>query len=132
MGTSTIEPVAKAVTGGLFRQPGVRLASSPAATASSIANGRGPSRGVRALAAVAAGRGIVVDMNDTAVLNGPSLRDRRLAAGITLQAVAESAGVSYSMVQLLDRGYQPGRSDVRAKVLAALARLEEHQAAEAA
>jgi transcriptional regulator with XRE-family HTH domain len=63
-------------------------------------------------------------MNDTGVLNRPSLRQRRLAAGITLQAIAERAGVSYSMVHLLDRGYQPERSDVRAKVLAALEQLE--------
>jgi transcriptional regulator with XRE-family HTH domain len=71
-------------------------------------------------------------MNETAVLKRPSLRERRRAAGITLQAVAERAGVSYSMVQLLDRGYQPGRSEVRGKVLAALEQLEGHEPAEAA
>ena len=70
-------------------------------------------------------------MNDSGVLDRPSLRERRLAAGITLQAIAERAGVSYSMVQLLDRGYQPGRSGVRAKVLVALEQLEGHEPAEA-
>jgi transcriptional regulator with XRE-family HTH domain len=63
-------------------------------------------------------------MNDSAVLDRPRLRERRLAAGISLQAIAKRAGVSYSMVQLLDRGYQPGHSDVRTKVLAALEQLE--------
>jgi hypothetical protein len=49
---------------------------------------------------MAAGRAIVVDMNDLAVLQRPSLRARHLAARVTLQALAERAGVSYSMVQL--------------------------------
>jgi transcriptional regulator with XRE-family HTH domain len=67
-------------------------------------------------------------MNESrAVADEPSLRERRLAAGITLQAVAERAGVSYSMVQLLDRGYQPRDSPVRTKVMAALDQLE-HEA----
>jgi hypothetical protein len=90
-------------------------------------------RGVRAFAVIAGVRVIVVvDMNDLAVLQRPSLRARRLAARVTLQALAERAGVSYSMVQLLDRGYQPGRSDVRAKVLVALAELEDDRPLEAA
>lgn len=122
----------KAPEGAPYGQPSVRLASSPATAAESIVSGGGASRGVRALAALAAGRAIVVDMNETAVLKRPSLRERRRAAGITLQAVAERAGVSYSMVQLLDRGYQPGRSEVRGKVLAALEQLEGHEPAEAA
>lgn len=71
-------------------------------------------------------------MNDSALLDRPTLRERRIAAGITLQAIAERAGVSYSMVQLLDRGYAPARSRVRAKVLAAIEQLEGHAPAEAA
>ena len=70
-------------------------------------------------------------MNDSGALDWPSLRERRLAAGITLQAIAERAGVSYSMVQLLDHSYQPARSGVRAKVLVALEQLEGHEPAEA-
>jgi transcriptional regulator with XRE-family HTH domain len=81
---------------------------------------------------MAGGRAIVVDMNDIAVLQRPSLRERRLAARVTLQALAERAGVSYSMVQILDRGYQPGHSDVRAKVLVALGELEDDGPLEAA
>jgi hypothetical protein len=107
-----------------FRQPGRRLPTFDVSSLTRIDSSGVESRSVRAVAAVAAGRGIVVDMNDTGVLNRPSLRQRRLAAGITLQAIAERAGVSYSMVHLLDRGYQPERSDVRAKVLAALEQLE--------
>jgi transcriptional regulator with XRE-family HTH domain len=71
-------------------------------------------------------------MNEIAVLHRPRLRQRRLAAGVTLQALAERAGVSYSMVQLLDRGYHPEHSDVRAKVLTALDELEGDQPLEAA
>lgn len=68
-------------------------------------------------------------MNELADL--PSLHERRLAAGATLQRLAERAEVSYSMVMLLDRGYQPGRSRVRDQVMAALDEIE-HGSEEAA
>jgi transcriptional regulator with XRE-family HTH domain len=61
-----------------------------------------------------------------------SLRERRLAAGLSQQRLAELAGVSFHMVTLLDNGYAPARSRVRARVLAALAQLEGNEPAEAA
>jgi transcriptional regulator with XRE-family HTH domain len=60
----------------------------------------------------------------TLTKSGLSLRERRVAAGLSQQRLAELAGVSFHMVTLLDNGYQPARSRVRAKVLAALAELE--------
>jgi len=49
-----------------------------------------------------------------------ALRERRLAAGLTQQQLASLAGCSLTHLQLLERGYSPTRSAVRARVLAAL------------
>ena len=72
-----------------------------------------------------------IDMNAT-MANEPSLRERRHAAGVSLQRLAEQAGVSISMVQLLDGGYQPKVSRVRGRILAALAELEREREGAAA
>lgn len=61
-----------------------------------------------------------------------SLRERRLAAGLSQKRLAELAGVSFHMVTLLDNGYAPARSRVRAKVVAALELLEGRDEDEAA
>jgi len=51
---------------------------------------------------------------------GSTLRERRIAAGLSQQRLAELAGVSFHMVTMLDNGYAPARSRVRAQVLAVL------------
>jgi predicted transcriptional regulator len=71
-------------------------------------------------------------MQSTLIESGLSLRERRLAVGVSQQRLAELAGVSFHMVTLLDNGYSPSRSRVRAKVLAALDELEGDQPLEAA
>jgi predicted transcriptional regulator len=71
-------------------------------------------------------------MQTTLTESVSSLRERRLAAGISQQRLAELAGVSFHMVTLLDNGYAPARSRVRARVLAALEQLERQEPAEAA
>jgi predicted transcriptional regulator len=53
-----------------------------------------------------------------------TLRQRREALGIAQEHLARLAGVSHSMVCMLDAGYTPGRSRVRDQVLAVLDRLE--------
>jgi transcriptional regulator with XRE-family HTH domain len=53
------------------------------------------------------------------------LRERRLAAGLTQQQLANLADCSLTHLQLLERGYRPTRSEVRTRVLAAL---REHEA----
>jgi transcriptional regulator with XRE-family HTH domain len=53
------------------------------------------------------------------------LRERRLALGLTQQALAWHAGCSMSMLQLFERGMQPvQRSEVAARIDATLAALE--------
>jgi transcriptional regulator with XRE-family HTH domain len=53
------------------------------------------------------------------------LRERRLAAGLTQQQLANLSERSLTHLQLLERGYGPTRSEVRTRVLAAL---REHEA----
>jgi len=48
------------------------------------------------------------------------LRERRLAAGLTQQQLANLADCSLTHLQLLERGYKPTRSEVRARVLTTL------------
>jgi transcriptional regulator with XRE-family HTH domain len=52
------------------------------------------------------------------------LRERRLATGLTQQQLANLADCSLTHLQLLERGYSPTRSEVRARVLAALRQYE--------
>jgi hypothetical protein len=52
-----------------------------------------------------------------------TLRERRLATGLTQQRLAELAGVFFHMVTLLGNGYAPAHGRVRAQVLTALDRL---------
>lgn len=54
-----------------------------------------------------------------------TLRDRRRQVGLTQQDLADRAGVSRSMVRLLESGYQPRRaSPVRERIQSVLASLE--------
>lgn len=48
------------------------------------------------------------------------LRERRLAAGLTQQQLANLSECSLTHLQLLERGYRPTRSEVCTRVLAAL------------
>ena len=47
---------------------------------------------------------------------GGTLRERRARAGITRQTLAELANCSVSVLQLMETGYQPKRSEVRDRV----------------
>jgi predicted transcriptional regulator len=75
---------------------------------------------------------IVAHMQSTLTEPRLSLRERRLAAGLSQQRLAELAGCSFHMITLFDNGYAPAHSRVRAKVLAVLDKLEGGQAAEVA
>jgi predicted transcriptional regulator len=48
------------------------------------------------------------------------LRERRTSLGLTQQQLAHLASCSLAHLQLLERGYEPTRSDVRERVLAVL------------
>lgn len=52
-----------------------------------------------------------------------SLKERRLAAGMTRQQLAHRAGCSLAMLQMLEQGYRPARSQVLPRVEGALAEL---------
>jgi transcriptional regulator with XRE-family HTH domain len=53
------------------------------------------------------------------------LRDRRERADLTQQELADRAGVSRSMLRLLEQGYEPRRgSDVRTRILRVLDELD--------
>jgi predicted transcriptional regulator len=53
-----------------------------------------------------------------------TIRERRHAAGISQQRLAELAECSFSMVSLLDAGYEPAGGSVRDRVLDVLDELE--------
>jgi len=56
---------------------------------------------------------------------GGDLRERRLAVGLTQQQLANLADCSLTHLQLLERGYSPTHSQVRARVHTVL---HEHEA----
>jgi transcriptional regulator with XRE-family HTH domain len=61
-------------------------------------------------------------MSDNASANlGGDVRDRRLAAGITQERLAQFANCSTSSVRLIERGWRPS-SDLAARVDRALER----------
>lgn len=57
-----------------------------------------------------------------------TLRERRLALGLAQEELARLADVSHSMVCMLDRGYDPIRSEVRDRIGRVLDRLESEAA----
>ncbi len=61
--------------------------------------------------------------NDTGVL-GASLKERRTARNLSQEALARLSDCSTGYVRLLERGFQPARSDVLPRVLAALDQME--------
>lgn len=61
--------------------------------------------------------------------SGPDLKALRRAAGMSQQRLAELAGCSVSMVRVLESGYEPERSDVLPRLVAALATTREAPAA---
>lgn len=54
------------------------------------------------------------------LMRGPDLKVLRRSAGMSQQRLAELAGCSVSMVRVLESGYEPERSDVLPRLLAAL------------
>lgn len=63
--------------------------------------------------------------------SAPGLRNRRLAANLTQQALAHEAQCSIAMLKLLERGFEPERSQVLPRIIGALARIEaEHEGAQ--
>jgi len=55
---------------------------------------------------------------------GNSIKDQRLAAGLTQQQLAAETPCSVAFVQMVEGGYRPGRSDVLPRLVAVL---EAHQ-----
>lgn len=51
---------------------------------------------------------------------GPLLRERRLAAGLSQEKLAQAAECSTAMVKLLERGYAPSESAVLGRIHGAL------------
>jgi DNA-binding XRE family transcriptional regulator len=62
----------------------------------------------------------MVNGNDGSGAHAPGLRAQRKAAKLSQERLAALAGCSTSMVKLLERGYDPERSDVLQRVLAIL------------
>jgi transcriptional regulator with XRE-family HTH domain len=58
--------------------------------------------------------------NPSVTVNLSGFREARLAANLSQQQIAIRACCSISYVRLLERGFQPTRSDVLPRVLAAL------------